>query len=84
MIDDAGCIISSSCQNPVDVQNALLYGLIKFMGLSAIIGFSIFMSESIIERMGEKILLDMRTSMFLHLQNVYFFLFYAYLFWCKA
>ena len=70
MIDDAGCIISSSCQNPVDVQNALLYGLIKFLGLSAIIGFSIFMSESIIERMGEKILLDMRTSMFLHLQNV--------------
>ena len=70
MIDDAGCIISSSCQNPVDVQNALLYGLIKFLGLSAIIGFSIFMSEYIIERMGEKILLDMRTSMFLHLQDV--------------
>ena len=70
MIDDAGCIISSSCQNSVDVQKLLLYGLLKFIGLSAIIGFSIFMSETIIERMGEKILLDMRSKMFLHLQNV--------------
>ncbi|MBA47183.1 MAG: multidrug ABC transporter [Dehalococcoidia bacterium] len=70
LIDQSGCLVGSSCEDIQLVKNSILNGLLQFLGLSAIVSISIFMSDSIIEKVGENILLDLRKKMFMHLQDV--------------
>ena len=70
LIDQSSCLVGSSCEDIDLVKRGLLTGLLQFLGLAAVICISIFLSESIIERVGENILLDLRQKMFMHLQDV--------------
>jgi len=70
LIDQSGCLVGSSCEDIQLVKNSILNGLLQFLGLSALVSISIFMSDSIIEKVGENILLDLRKKMFMHLQDV--------------
>ncbi|MBC78436.1 MAG: multidrug ABC transporter [Chloroflexi bacterium] len=70
LIDQSGCLVGSSCNDIDMVKNSILTGLLKFLGLAALVCISIFMSDSIIEKVGENILLDLRKKMFMHLQDV--------------
>ena len=70
IIDKSGCLVSSSCENIDDIKSYIFIGLLQYLGLSALVSFSIYMSDNIIERVGEKILLDLRRKMFIHLQDV--------------
>ncbi|MDG2101421.1 MAG: ABC transporter ATP-binding protein [Dehalococcoidia bacterium] len=70
IIDKSGCMISSSCENIDEVKSYIFLGLLQYLGLSVLVSFSIYMSDLIIERVGEKILLDLRRKMFMHLQDV--------------
>ena len=70
LIDQSGCLVGSSCNDIDMVKNSILTGLLKFLGLAVLVCISIFMSDSIIEKVGENILLDLRKKMFMHLQDV--------------
>tara|TARA_B100001996_G_scaffold63625_1_gene45635 strand:- start:12853 stop:14649 length:1797 start_codon:yes stop_codon:yes gene_type:complete len=70
LIDQSGCLVGSSCNDIDMVKNSILTGLLKFLGLAFLVCISIFMSDSIIEKVGENILLDLRKKMFMHLQDV--------------
>ncbi|MBS16691.1 MAG: multidrug ABC transporter [Chloroflexi bacterium] len=70
LIDKSDCLVGASCQDIDQVKNSILIGLLQFLGLSVIVASSIFLSESIIEKVGENILLDLRKKMFMHLQDV--------------
>ena len=70
LIDKSDCLIGSSCQDIDQVKNSILIGLLQFLGLAIIVSSSIFLSDSIIEKVGENILLDLRKKMFMHLQDV--------------
>ena len=70
LIDSSGCLVGSSCDDIALVKSSILTGLLQFLGLAAIVSISIFMSDSIIEKVGENILLDIRQKMFMHLQDV--------------
>lgn len=70
LIDQSSCLVGSSCEDIDLVKRGLLTGLLQFLGLAAVICISIFLSDSIIERVGENILLDLRQKMFMHLQDV--------------
>ncbi|MED5283454.1 MAG: ABC transporter ATP-binding protein [Chloroflexota bacterium] len=70
LIDKADCLVGASCQDIDQVKNSILIGLLQFLGLAAIVASSIFLSDSIIEKVGENILLDLRKKMFMHLQDV--------------
>ncbi len=70
LIDKSDCLVGASCQDIDQVKNSILIGLLQFLGLAAIVASSIFLSDSIIEKVGENILLDLRKKMFMHLQDV--------------
>lgn len=70
LIDKTDCLVGASCQDIDQVKNSILIGLLQFLGLAAIVASSIFLSDSIIEKVGENILLDLRKKMFMHLQDV--------------
>ena len=70
LIDKSDCLVGASCQDIDQVKNSILIGLLQFLGLSVIVASSIFLSDSIIEKVGENILLDLRKKMFMHLQDV--------------
>jgi ATP-binding cassette subfamily B protein len=70
LIDQSSCMIGSSCTDIEGVKNSIFMGLLQFLGLAIIVSFSIFMSDSIVEKVGENILLDLRQKMFTHLQDV--------------
>jgi len=70
LIDQSSCLVGSSCEDIDLVKRGLLTGLLQFLGLAAVICISVFLSDSIIERVGENILLDLRQKMFMHLQDV--------------
>jgi len=70
IIDKSDCLVGASCQDIDQVKNSILIGLLQFLGLAAIVASSIFLSDSIIEKVGENILLDLRKKMFMHLQDV--------------
>tara|TARA_B100001250_G_scaffold203539_1_gene174592 strand:+ start:6191 stop:7987 length:1797 start_codon:yes stop_codon:yes gene_type:complete len=70
IIDQSGCLVGSSCESVEDAKSAILIGLLQYLGLSVLVVISIFMSDSIIEKVGENILLDLRRKMFMHLQDV--------------
>jgi len=70
LIDQSSCLVGSSCEDIDLVKTGLFTGLLQFLGLAAVISVSIFLSDSIIERVGENILLDLRQKMFMHLQDV--------------
>ncbi len=70
LIDQSSCLVGSSCEDIDLVKSGLFTGLLQFLGLAAVISVSIFLSDSIIERVGENILLDLRQKMFMHLQDV--------------
>ena len=70
LIDKSDCLVGASCQDIDQVKNSIFIGLLQFLGLSVIVASSIFLSDSIIEKVGENILLDLRKKMFMHLQDV--------------
>ena len=70
LIDKSDCLVGASCQDIDQVKNSILIGLLQFLGLAVIVASSIFLSDSIIEKVGENILLDLRKKMFMHLQDV--------------
>ena len=70
LIDKSDCLVGTSCQNIDQVKNSILIGLLQFLGLATIVASSIFLSDSIIEKVGENVLLDLRKKMFMHLQDV--------------
>ena len=70
LIDKSDCLVGASCQDVDQVKNSIFIGLLQFLGLSVIVASSIFLSDSIIEKVGENILLDLRKKMFMHLQDV--------------
>ena len=70
IIDQSGCLIGSNCDSIEDAKSSILVGLFQYLGLSILVVISIFMSDSIIEKVGENILLDLRRKMFMHLQDV--------------
>lgn len=70
IIDQSGCLIGSNCDSIEDAKSSILVGLFQYFGLSILVVISIFMSDSIIEKVGENILLDLRRKMFMHLQDV--------------
>ena len=70
LIDQSSCMIGSSCTDIESVKNSIFVGLLQFLGLAILVSFSIFMSDSIVEKVGENILLDLRKKMFTHLQDV--------------
>ena len=70
IIDQSGCLIGSNCDSIEDAKSSILVGLFQYIGLSILVVISIFMSDSIIEKVGENILLDLRRKMFMHLQDV--------------
>jgi len=70
LIDQSSCMIGSSCTDIESVKNSIFVGLLQFLGLAILVSFSIFMSDSIVEKVGENILLDLRQKMFTHLQDV--------------
>ena len=70
IIDQSGCLVGSNCESVDDAKSAILTGLFQYLGLSVLVVISIFMSDSIIEKVGENILLDLRRKMFMHLQDV--------------
>ena len=70
LIDKSDCLVVASCQDIDQVKNSILIGLLQFLGLAVIVASSIFLSDSIIEKVGENILLDLRKKMFMHLQDV--------------
>ena len=70
IIDKSDCLVGASCQDIDQVKNSILIGLLQFLGLAVIVASSIFLSDSIIEKVGENILLDLRKKMFMHLQDV--------------
>ena len=70
LIDKSDCLVGASCQDIDQVKNSILIGLLQFLGLATIVASSIFLSDSIIEKVGENILLDLRKKMFMHLQDV--------------
>ena len=70
IIDQSGCLVGSNCESVDDAKSAILIGLFQYLGLSVLVVISIFMSDSIIEKVGENILLDLRRKMFMHLQDV--------------
>jgi ATP-binding cassette subfamily B protein len=70
LIDQSSCLIGTSCADVDLVKKGLFLGLLQFLGLAAVVSVSIFLSDLIIERVGENILLDLRQKMFLHLQDV--------------
>ena len=70
LIDKSDCLVGASCQDIDQVKNSIFIGLLQFLGLAVIVASSIFLSDSIIEKVGENILLDLRKKMFMHLQDV--------------
>ena len=70
LIDKSDCLVGASCQDIDQVKNSILIGLLQFLGLAVIVASSIFLSDSIIEKVGENVLLDLRKKMFMHLQDV--------------
>ena len=58
IIDQSGCLIGSNCDSIEDAKSSILVGLFQYLGLSILVVISIFMSDSIIEKVGENILLD--------------------------
>ncbi len=70
LIDQSSCMVGSSCTDIESVKNSIFVGLLQFLGLAILVSFSIFMSDSIVEKVGENILLDLRQKMFTHLQDV--------------
>ena len=70
IIDQSGCLIGSNCDSIEDAKSSILVGLFQYLGLSILVVISIFMSDSIIEKVGENILLDLRRKMFMHLLDV--------------
>ena len=70
LIDQSSCMIGSSCTDIESVKSSIFVGLLQFLGLAILVSFSIFMSDSIVEKVGENILLDLRQKMFTHLQDV--------------
>ena len=70
LIDKSDCLVGASCQDIDQVKNSIFIGLLQFLGLAVIVASSIFLSDTIIEKVGENILLDLRKKMFMHLQDV--------------
>ena len=50
LIDQSSCMIGSSCTDIEGVKNSIFMGLLQFLGLAIIVSFSIFMSDSIVEK----------------------------------